>query len=523
MKPHLRAPIIIFFLLLISTFTILFCISVFFSFVRPQYLMWKEGDFIRAEAARCDQALRLDALAEEIDLSLTAQQALQFQRSILVSQVSCSALNRRREKLLGAGVSPHSLAAASLVSSTDSDYEKILSEFEDDLSVDGWLGFAEDTFALRPIGIKPIIHDAKYLLGKRLFNDVRLSGFENRSCASCHILSNATADVHELETDLDVSADFASDVPRRNVPDLWNRDHNDVSSLLWDGRVEAGNHIEHHFRIPEDFALNDFENLMAVQSVRPILIPSEMLGEPGHSNGLAPNKTFTSKTILNSLKDRIFDDSVAPSGTFGYFLEFQKAYGVSEKSEITWAHLGNALAHFIEIEFQSRDTPWDQYLLGREKSLSTDQKRGAVLFFGIGRCAVCHRGDLFSDFDFHGIGVPDSRQIKDFGRFFSTREINDKFKFRTPPLRNVVLTSPYFHNGSISNLKDVVRQHLDPFRHSNGYTEDGRHLISDEEFSAISPIVATPTRLSERQIDEIVSFLSSLTDGAAEQIKKESR
>ena len=84
--------------------------------------------------------------------------------------------------------------------------------------------------------------------------------------------------------------------------------------------------------------------------------------------------------------------------------------------------------------------------------ISDRAKSGAILFFGKAKCAVCHSGPLFSDFEFHALAVKQTGPGvdltgEDLGRYHATNDTKDRFKFRTPPLRNVTLTAPYFHDG----------------------------------------------------------------------------
>tara|TARA_R110000850_G_scaffold80785_3_gene173367 strand:- start:218 stop:1342 length:1125 start_codon:yes stop_codon:yes gene_type:complete len=367
--------------------------------------------------------------------------------------------------------------------------------------------------------LKEYVRDAKFRLGERLFFDPLLSGQGDRACASCHVLASATADGAALETRLDVSQEWLPEVPARNVPDLWNRDHNDVSTMLWDGRLQpvaASDQVG--LVLPESLSATVFENLMALQSVRPIVIPAEMLGEPGAANALAPEARGAPipEGVLARVVSRLFEvDARGQAEGESYRALFRESYGIGVADEVRPAHLGNALAHYIEIAFQSRDTPWDRYLAGDLSALSADQKRGALLFHGIGGCAVCYAGDIFSDFGFHSVGVPDIRENKDLGRFYATGMAEDRFLFRTPPLRNATLTAPYFHNGQADTLVEAIRQHLDPYRFARAYAESGEHLMAPAEIDAISPILASGSLITEEQVGRLVAFLEALEDRRA--------
>jgi len=129
---------------------------------------------------------------------------------------------------------------------------------------------------------------------------------------------------------------------------------------------------------------------------------------------------------------------------------------------------GQALSAFMQVAFVADNTPWDRFLAGADHALTAAQKRGALLFYGRAGCVSCHSGPLFSDQKFHNIGVmpyaaallPGSQQ--DLGRFLLNRRLVDRYAFRTPPLRNVALTAPYFHNGSAQSLREAIDWHRRP-------------------------------------------------------------
>lgn len=484
----------------------------------PRLLIRKsEADF-RALAAACDQAVRsIETASDALDRTNPMQASI-LVRSFDIGRLPCRGYAEIKEYLLAQGVSQHALAALHLAATSDPSYPDLLHPSVVSEDLDARLRIVSQSFGLAPLPLKPYVRSKKFRLGEKLFHDPGLSGHRDRSCATCHKAEFGMADAATLEPRLPVSSGHASDIPARNVPDLWNRDHNNVSAMLWDGRLEAVAADGERFRLPEPLATTDFENLMALQSVRPILIPVEMLGEPGASNDLAPEAEAEPdpERVLDRMSHRLVGEEqsgAAEQDTYRGLL--QDSYGVTRPDQIRPAHLGNALAHYIEIEFQSRDTPWDRYLTGDLSAMTDDEKRGALLFYGIGRCAVCHSGDVFSDFMFHSVGVPDSRPEKDLGRFYATGNPEDRFLFRTPPLRNVTLTMPYFHNGQTGDLADTIKQHLNPYRYARAYTEGGEHLMLPEEIDAVSPIVSAPSFLTSDQIRLLIAFLKALEDHKA--------
>ena len=139
------------------------------------------------------------------------------------------------------------------------------------------------------------------------------------------------------------------------------------------------------------------------------------------------------------------------------------------------------------------------------------------MFFGKARCAVCHSGPLFSDFKFHSVGVDNfgpgiNNSGDDQGRYLITKDVRDRYTFRTPPLRNVTLSAPYFHNGSASTLHEVINQHLDPLNHADQYEETGEFAMSLDQIEAVSPILVTRIMLTIDEIESLIAFLQALED-----------
>ena len=143
---------------------------------------------------------------------------------------------------------------------------------------------------------------------------------------------------------------------------------------------------------------------------------------------------------------------------------------MKDASDIILVHAANAIAAFEASQWRTDQSPFDQYLQGSEDALNASQLRGMKLFYGKAECADFHSGQLLTDQSFHAIGMPQLGPGKgdgvdgyeDFGRERVTGESRDRYKFRTPALRNVALTGPWGHAGSYRRLKDVVMHHLQP-------------------------------------------------------------
>ena len=177
--------------------------------------------------------------------------------------------------------------------------------------------------------------------------------------------------------------------------------------------------------------------------------------------------------------------------------------------------LGNAIAHFEELAFASTGSAWDRYIGGDNKAISEQAKVGAIIFFGKGRCASCHSDPLFSDFQYHGIGVfskiyVNGKYENDLGRGSVTGIVNDNYHFRTSPLRNVAKFGPYFHDGSTTALSDALVRHLKPLGKAGTYNPDGSFAIEKDQAESISPILTSGIKLTEDEVQSLLSFLRTL-------------
>ena len=407
-------------------------------------------------------------------------------------------------------------------------------------------------YDLRPLKVRKFEEDPKYELGKMLFFDLILSGNRDTSCATCHLISEGTSDGLKLSIGTNPSGISSSRVlddnleieHPRNSLDLWNRDHNSVKSLFWDGRVEFIDPENRKFKthFPGELP-KGLENTMAVQAIFPFLREDEMLGRKGniskpnlgkfHSNLL---NEFNNDEEYESEKERIDSIYIALINRLigkdriefwqsEYRQLFKKAYPDISFNKINITHVANSLSHFQELAFATRYSRWDEYLKGNKKIISAEEKKGAILFYGKGKCASCHLGPLFSDFNFHSVGIPDygpgfNKSKTDLGRFYVTKNPNDKYRFRTSPLRNVTKTAPYFHNGYFDNLFDVIHHHNNPDQFKDEYNEDGSFKMNKVQIDSISRILINSPKLSDDEIYKIISFLQTLDFDFSEALLK---
>ncbi len=136
----------------------------------------------------------------------------------------------------------------------------------------------------------------------------------------------------------------------------------------------------------------------------------------------------------------------------GYRPLFKQAFG---SEEITIDLVAKAIATF-ERTIVSGNSPFDLYKAGNKKALSASAQRGLDVFFNKAKCDQCHFGINFTDGGFYNVGVSMDKPNPDLGRFDFTKREADKGAFKTPTLREIALTAPYMHDGSLATLEDVV-------------------------------------------------------------------
>jgi mono/diheme cytochrome c family protein len=129
---------------------------------------------------------------------------------------------------------------------------------------------------------------------------------------------------------------------------------------------------------------------------------------------------------------------------------FQEAFGTPD---VTPARIALSIATYERTLF-SNQAPIDQFVIGQPPPLTQEEQQGRQIFNGIGRCAACHAGPRFTNDTFRYIGV--RPQAEDLGRFAVTNNPGDRGRMKVPSLRNVELRAPYFHNGEMATLEDVV-------------------------------------------------------------------
>ncbi len=321
---------------------------------------------------------------------------------------------------------------------------------------------------------------SKIELGKKLFEDKRFSTTGKISCATCHDAAKGFTD-----GPLSVSKGIEDLTGTRNAPTVINAAY--FTTQFWDGRSPS---------------LED-------QALHPFLNPVEM-GLPSHDPILEIARTDPD-----------------------YVAMFQEVFGKKGK-KITMDEVTKAIAAFERTQVGG-NSPFDHYYFnGNDDALTDAQKRGFDIFVNEGRCVSCHRVEqttaLFTDNKFHNIGVGinniqsdvpelasafleadltlaevDIKVLTDprtseIGRFAVTHGFDDLGGFKTSTLRNIALTAPYFHDGSVPTLREAVVHY-----NNGGVTNEG-DPVNDFLSGGIRPL-----NLTDEQIDDLVAFMEALT------------
>jgi cytochrome c peroxidase len=301
-----------------------------------------------------------------------------------------------------------------------------------------------------PLGLAPIVWPAdnpytkeKAELGRLLYFDPRLSADGTVSCATCHDPKHAFTDGQPFSTGI------RGQKGTRNAPTVINRAYS--LAQFWDGRAPS----------------------LEAQAVGPMANPLEM------------GNTHTA--VVATLK-----------GIPGYRALFRKAFGVEEFSI---EHVAKAIATF-ERTVLSGNAPYDRYKAGDKTALTEAQVRGMRVYFDKAKCDQCHEGVNFTTNMYANLGVGMNQPNPDPGRFAVTRNPRDWGAFKTPTLREIALTAPYMHDGSLKTLEEVV-----DFYDKGG--EPNKNL--DERMK--------PLKLSAQEKADLVAFLKALSGSGWQSIK----
>lgn len=350
-------------------------------------------------------------------------------------------------------------------------------------ALDKLLGEADPTAV--PAGFDPVVWEAftpkdnaltaeRVALGRKLYFDTRLSVDGTVSCATCHDVTRGFTD--QLRTSEGVDKDGKKQIGKRNAPTVLNTAL--LQTVFLDGRSPTLDH----------------------QATQPITNPIEM-GMPDEATAVKA----------------ISDDT-----------EYQKAFKEAYGRAVNFKDIGRAMGAF-ERTLVFIDSPFRRFLTGDENAIPAAAEAGWTLFNGKARCVACHQMNLSNplgtDNRFHNVGVSARHQdfenlaknamkilkgdpsekkldelalstnMSELGRFMVTKNRADIGSFRTSILLNIGITGPYMHDGSLPTLWDVV-DHYNKGGEANPFLDGGME----------------PLALTEKEIDQLVIFLFTLTD-----------
>ncbi len=323
------------------------------------------------------------------------------------------------------------------------------------------------TFTITEIDLYSLGRDnvllAKIELGRTLFYDTKLSYNSTKSCSSCHDPKFAFSDGYRRSSGSDGYA------VKRNAPSLINAKF--LSALTWG-----------------DSSIHSFE----AQLVFPFFNhdPKELGWKKNDQEILV---RFSASPLYKKL--------------------FQKAFPV-QKKPISIQNIFAALVAF-ESQLVSFNAPYDAFLNGNKNALTEQAQKGMQLFYSKKlACGACHSWPqanpikpMYANTGLYNIAATDSYPVVDEGLFMITGNKADKGLFRVPSLRNVLLTAPYMHDGSVANIEEVIKI----------YERGGRNiaegfLAGDGKFNRNKSEFIKGFALNEAERLALISFLDSFTD-----------
>lgn len=328
--------------------------------------------------------------------------------------------------------------------------------------------------------------ESRVALGELLFFDPLLSGPKNVACSTCHLPRLAFTDGRQFPSGAGASGlgperTLPGPPPLREMPrnspsmlnvGLFGRmspEPAENATMFWSGSA---------------FGLED-------QVLNPISADNEL-------RGMTYSRSAARDSVLLRLREN--DEYIALFRAA--FPELDAGGSLPVDRLITSITLRRALAAYLR-ELNTPRAPIDAFLAGEADALSSEQREGLALFIGKARCADCHTGALLSDFRLHVLGTPQAGLGRDttpgddlgWGEHGGT-----PYAFRTPPLRQIALTAPYFHAGTAATLEEVLA-----FKNRG---ESGYERVAS---SALDPLIR-PLGLTSREIASIIAFLGALTD-----------
>jgi cytochrome c peroxidase len=362
-------------------------------------------------------------------------------------------------------------------------------------------------------------------IGRLLWFDT-ISGLnDDNACAGCHSPTAGFGDTQSIAIGIDNNGIVG---PHRAGPRNMRRSPMVINTvfypnLMWNSRFRAlsGDPFDNRggwsFPPPEGLSLSDLPHLLTAQAFIPPTERTEVAG-------------FDFPGDNDAIRDEVL---VRLNGIPDYRKIFGKVFPeVKAGAPITFEMFGLAIAEF-EFTLTFANAPIDRFARGQRNALTEDEKKGALLFFGEARCSTCHSvsgasNEMFSDFQDHVIAVPQIAPSltnnafdgeganEDFGLEQITGDPQDRYKFRTSPLRNVAVQPTFMHNGAFTSLEAAIRHHLNVYESARAYNTASQDLDPDlagptgpiePMLARLDPILATPIDLTGDEIRQLVAFV----------------
>jgi cytochrome c peroxidase len=367
-------------------------------------------------------------------------------------------------------------------------------------------------------------------LGRNLFHDTIVGLNDDNSCSGCHSATAGFGDTQSIaigvENNFIVGPARRGPRNQRRTPMAANTVF--FPTLMWNSRFASlssdpfDNSLGFIFPLPEGLTLSDKAHLLIAQAFIP---PTERVEAAGF---VFPGDNFDIRAEVI----RRINDVPEYRRLFGKIFPDVRAGG-----PVTYDMFAKAIAEF-EFTLVFADAPIDKFARGQKNAMTDDQKRGALLFFGRANCVACHAvsgqsNEMFSDFREHVIGVPQIApavgnpatgnvtfdgpgQNEDFGLEQVTSNPNDRYMFRTSPIRNVALQPAFFHNGAFTRLEDAIRFHLNPAGQAPNYDPTVAGVAPDLRgptgpiapvLARLDPAMVVPISLSNHEFRQLLDFV----------------
>jgi cytochrome c peroxidase len=397
-------------------------------------------------------------------------------------------------------------------------------------------------------------------VGRMLFFDRTVNLHNDNSCAGCHAPSHGFGDTQSIAIGIQnnwlVGPNRLGPRNQRRSPSVLNTAF--YPSLMWNGRFAAlsGDPFDTSagflFPDPEGttkFAANDplIRHLLIAQAHMPPTELNEAAGFTGVRSGVDPRyyqfddgrgervpeldaSGYRNDPIRTAVMRRI---NAVP----GYVSLFGEVFPqVRDGAAVDIGMFARAIAEF-EFSLVRANAPIDRFARGETSAMTLQEKQGALVFFGKANCVACHAvggksNEMFSDFQMHNVGVPQIApyfgvakgntifdgpgEDEDFGLAQFTGMPQDRYKFRSSPLRNVALQPAFFHNGSFTRLDEAIKHHLNVVQSLTTYDAKKAGVPPDlasrmapihKVGATLDPLLPAPGRLNKQEVADLVRFV----------------